>query len=85
MRERGKARARHGSVDRVARMVLGGAVRGGSVCSWRRQASEQGRAAGHERRGAARLIGGAGQQRGPVLAVGCRRERGKQGSVAAGR
>jgi hypothetical protein len=82
-RERG-AQARHGSADRVVGMVLGDAVRGGSACSWWRWASEQGRAAGHKRHGAVRLTGRAGQQRGPVSAVGCGRERGKQGSMAVG-
>jgi hypothetical protein len=32
----------------------------------------------------ARLIGGVGRQRGPVSAVGCRRERGKRGGMAVG-
>jgi hypothetical protein len=34
--------------------------------------------------GGALLTGGVGQQRGPVSAVGCRRERGKRDSMAAG-
>jgi hypothetical protein len=49
-----------GSADHGVGMALGGAVGGGSARSWRRQASEQGRAAGRGRRGAPRLIGQAG-------------------------
>jgi hypothetical protein len=49
-----------GSADHGVGMALGGAVGGGSARSRRRQASEQGRAAGHGRRGAPRLIGQAG-------------------------
>jgi hypothetical protein len=63
----------------------GGAVRGNSVRSQRRWAGEQGRAVGRGRRGATRLTGGVGWQRGPVSAVGCGRERGKRGSMAVGR
>jgi hypothetical protein len=81
-RERG-ARVRHGSMDHEVRMALGSAVRGSSACSRRRRAGEQGgwRGTGE----AMRLTGGAGQQRCPVSVVTCGRERGKRGSVTAGR
>jgi hypothetical protein len=50
-RERGP-RARHSRVDHRVGMALGGTIRGGSACSWQRQAGEQRRAAGRGRRGA---------------------------------
>jgi hypothetical protein len=56
-----------------------GAARGRNGSGWSgwRLAGEQGRVAGRGRRGMARPTGGAGRQRGPVSAAGCRRERGK--------
>jgi hypothetical protein len=51
-------------------MALVDAVGGGGAWSRRKQASEQGRAAGHVRRGATQLTGGAGRQQGPVVSGG---------------
>jgi hypothetical protein len=50
-RERGP-RARHSRVDHRVGMALGSTVRGGRAHSWRRQAGEQRRVAGHDQRGA---------------------------------
>jgi hypothetical protein len=62
-----------GSADCGVRMAPGGVIGGGNVHSWRRRASEQGRAVGRAH-GAARLTGGVGRQRGPVVSSGVQEE-----------
>jgi hypothetical protein len=84
-REGGGGSTRHGSTECGVRMAPGGAVGGDSVCSRRRRAGEQGRAARRGRRGAVRLTGGARRQWVQVSAVGHGWERGKRGSTAVGR
>jgi hypothetical protein len=67
-RNRGVGRGRQ--PDHGVGMAPSGAIGGGRVRSRWRWVGEQERAAGHTRRGAVRLTGGTGRQRGPVSAAG---------------